>query len=131
MASSFTNLLEEEVLNRYFRNTTALAPAAVVYLALYSVAPGEGGGGTELSGDGYARTAITFAAPVGGVIVNASDVLFPTATPTGWTVNGAAIVDAAAGPANILAYDAYAAPVAVPAGQRANVAAGSLTVSLD
>lgn len=81
MSGSLTNLLEDEVLNRYFRNTTTLAPAAVVYLALYSVAPGESGGGTELSGDGYTRTAITFGVPAGGVIANIVDVLFPTATP--------------------------------------------------
>lgn len=84
MASSFTNLLENEVLNRYFRFTTSLAPVATVYLAFYSTAPGEAGGGVELVGDGYTRMAVTFGAPAGGVISNSADVLFPTATPAGW-----------------------------------------------
>lgn len=130
MASSFTNLLEDEVLNRYFRNTTVLAPAATVYLAFYSTAPGESGGGTELVGDGYTRMSVTFGAPSGGVISNTADILFPTATPSGWTIAGAAVLDAASG-GNMLAYDAFAVPVSIPAGERANIAAGACVVSLD
>lgn len=131
MPASFTNLLENEVLNRYFRNTTALVPVATVYLAFYSTAPDEAGAGTELSGDGYTRMPVTFAAPVGGVIANTADILFPTATPAGWTVAGAAIVDTPAGACNMLAYDAFGVAVVIPAGERANVAANALTISLD
>lgn len=54
------------------------------YLALYTVAPTEDGGGTEVSGGSYARLTVdestAFAAASGGSKVNSEDLTFPTCT---------------------------------------------------
>lgn len=127
--SSFTIFLEDEILNRYFRDTTVYVPVAQLYIALYSVAPIESGGGTELSGGGYTRMPVTFTAPVAGVIENTADVTFPTATGAPWSIAAFAIVDALVDPSNMLGYKATSATIAV--GNRARFPAGGLTVSLD
>lgn len=56
------NFLKDTIINEVLRNTD-YTPAATVYLALYTSAPTDSGGGTEVSGNGYARQAIAFDAP--------------------------------------------------------------------
>ena len=81
--AEMTNSLEAAVINHFFRNTTQTATAA--YLALYSVAPTESTQGTELTGNGYARsTAITFSAPSAGATSNTSTHTF-TASGGAWS----------------------------------------------
>lgn len=60
--STFSTYLEAAVLNHVFRNTPLPSPETV-YLALFTAAPTDAGGGTEVTGGGYARAAVTFAAP--------------------------------------------------------------------
>jgi hypothetical protein len=72
---------------------TALSLPASLYAALFTVAPTAAGGGTEVSGAGYARVAITrnttnFPAASAGALSNGTAITFPS--PTGsW---GGAIV---------------------------------------
>lgn len=61
-------------------NATALTGAATIYMALHSGAPGADGSANELSGDGYARTAISFGAASDGEAVNDGAVTFPDPT---------------------------------------------------
>lgn len=57
--ASIATYLSNKVLDKVFGRTDFTA-AATLYLALYSVAPNsDGSGGTELTGGGYARVAIT------------------------------------------------------------------------
>ena len=66
-----TSTLKQAVLNAYFRTDP-------VYVSLFDGAPD--GAGTEVSGTGYSRTAVTFGAPDGSdVIANSSAVSFGTA----------------------------------------------------
>lgn len=103
MASGKTDFLELELLDHSLRNS-AYTPPATVYLALYTVAPGEATAGTEASGGSYARQAITFGAAAGGQVQNSAPITFPTAT-AGWgTIAGAAIVDTSEGACNVLYY---------------------------
>jgi hypothetical protein len=78
-----TDYLEQVVLNHRLRND-GTAPAVTVYVGLTSTATDDAGGGTELSGNGYARQAVTFGAPapVGGTheCANTNEILFPEAT---------------------------------------------------
>ncbi|WP_417726168.1 hypothetical protein [Roseovarius sp.] len=60
--SSFTTYLEAAILNHVFRNVALTSPATI-YLALFTSAPTDAGGGTEVSGSGYARQVIAFDAP--------------------------------------------------------------------
>lgn len=126
--SSFTNYLEDAVLNHVFRNV-ALSSPATVYAALFSVAPGEAGGGTELVGNGYTRKAITFGAPSSGQVANSVAVDFDPVTGSSWTVVGVAIFDASSN-GNMLAYKAIGSQT-INVGDQARFAIGALTVSLD
>lgn len=72
------------VLNALLR-ATALTGAATVYMSLHSGAPGADGTANELSGNAYARTAITFGdAAAAGAIANTGAVTFPDPTPSDW-----------------------------------------------
>jgi len=100
--SAKSDYLEDAILNHVLRNVSLTSPTTV-YCALFTVAPTDSGGGTEVSGGSYARTAITFGAPSGGVVSNSAAVTFPTAT-AGWgTVVAFAIFDLVAG-GNMLYY---------------------------
>ncbi len=57
--ASVATYLSNKILDKVFGKTDFTA-AATLYLALYSVAPNsDGSGGTELTGGGYARVAVT------------------------------------------------------------------------
>ncbi len=64
---------------------SAFSSPATIYIALYTVAPTAGGGGTEASGGSYARAAFTnnstnWPASSGGVKSNGVTMAFTTAT---------------------------------------------------
>ncbi len=57
---------EKAVLDHFLTNTAATSPTTV-YLALYQTDPTDANSGTELTGNGYARQVVTFAAATSGV----------------------------------------------------------------
>ena len=126
---AMTNYLEDALLNEVLRNT-GYTPVATVYAALFTAAPGEAGGGTEVSGGAYARTAVTFAAPASGQCSNSADVTFPTASANWGTVTHVAIMDASSG-GNMLFYGALDASKTVNSGDSIKFATGNLVVALD
>ena len=82
--ADFTDYLENALLNHVFRNTALTSPTDV-YVALFTAAPDETGGGTEVSGNDYARIAAAFDAPTADAtdatrqaILNSADLLFQT-----------------------------------------------------
>jgi hypothetical protein len=80
--AGFSNAVEAAILDCYFNQTNITAPTAI-YLALFSVAPDDAGaGGTELSGNGYARVDVTtkFSAASSGAVTNDQAIDFPTAS---------------------------------------------------
>ena len=60
--AEFSDDLEDKIINHFFRNSSQTSPTNV-YMALYTAAPSDAGGGTEVVGNGYARLAIPFGAP--------------------------------------------------------------------
>lgn len=85
--SAMTDWLEAELRKHLFRTGSMTKPAAIV-IRLYTAAPGETGGGTEVSGAGYAAPNLnpldanwTAASATDGVTDNASQINFgvPTA----------------------------------------------------
>ena len=86
MAMQISNWLAAQYLNAALRGISFTAPSAV-YIALYTSDPTAADTGTEVSGGGYVRKAITFAAPAldGGMqtVRNAVDIEFPVAS-TDW-----------------------------------------------
>lgn len=126
--SSFSDYLENAVLNHVFRNTAFASPAAV-YLGLFTAAPTDAGGGTEVSGGGYARQAITFGAPSGGAISNTGAVSFTATGANFGTVVAVGIFDASTG-GNMLAWDAITSGV-VNDGDTMQFPIGDIDVTLD
>jgi hypothetical protein len=125
-----TNVHETTVLN-ILRATNVTAPVNV-YVALYTANPTDAGGGTEVTGNGYARQLCGFAAPSGTprVTSNAADILFPVQTPAGYgTVTGCAIMDAVT--AGNMLYWADITDKTFAANDQAKFAAGALTVTED
>lgn len=104
---SKTNYLETALIDHVLRNTTFTSPTTI-YVALFTVAPDETGGGTEVAGGSYARQSSTFSAPAPDTTSNVSDVTFPVATANWGTIVAFALMDAASG-GNMLYYSTLTA----------------------
>lgn len=126
--SELSDFLEANLLD-HMLGTSAYTSPSNVYLALYSSAPNDAGGGTELSGDGYARVAVTFSAAAAGSTSNPNAVTFATATDTWSQAVAVGILDASTS-GNLLAYSALDSNVTVGSGSQFRFAASSVTVSL-
>lgn len=89
---SFSDTLEAAILNHVFGGGDYARPATL-YLAIYTAAPSDAGGGTEATGGGYARLSITnngtnFPAATGTAPTekdNGVDFDFPAATGAAWS----------------------------------------------
>ena len=109
---------------------TAWTPASPLKVALFTTAPGEAGGGSEVSGGSYARTNVTFSSASNGSITNSNDVVFPTATASWGTVVAIAIYDSAGTPVMIW-YGPTAVGKAVETGDEYRLPAGAITLTAD
>jgi hypothetical protein len=128
---AFSHTLQAMVLNHFFRNNSQTAPATH-FIALYTVAPTDAGGGTEVSGGGYARQAVTFGAPSGGSptsVTNTAQVQFPVATANWGTIVAAAIFTAATG-GTFLGWGPLQTNKAINSGDQAVFNAGDATVQI-
>jgi hypothetical protein len=125
-----SDFLENELLDHVLRNS-AYTPPAAVYVGLYTAAPTDAGGGTEVSGNAYARQPITFGAASGGAVTNSADITFPTPTPSGWgTVTHFGIFDASTA-GNLLYWGALAASQTINASNVVKILTGELDVTED
>lgn len=128
---SFTNYLENAVMDHVFGAGTFTKPAGR-YVALFTAAPGEAGGGTEVSGTGYARQSSAFtvsgAAPTQAA--NTAAIEYPTAGSAWGTVTHAAVFDAASG-GNLLAYAALTEAKPISSGDVFRFPAGNLAFTLE
>lgn len=123
----FTDYLENKLLDHAFAGT-AYTPPATVYLALFLSTPTDSGTGTEVTGSGYARQALTLTAAAAGAksIVVAFD--FPTALAAWGTVVAVAVYDASSG-GNMLAYQLLDTPQVIAIGDIYRQS--TLTITLD
>lgn len=124
MALALSDYAENVVITRFLRNQ-AHTPAPIVYLALFSTATTDAGGGTEAVGGSYARKAITLSAAAVGVSANTVAVSFPNMPAGTWT--HAAIIDATTG-GNWLFHGALVTSKTSTAGQTLEVVIGELDV---
>lgn len=125
---SFSNYLETKVLDHVFGATAYTAPATL-YVALYTAAPSDTGGGTEVSGTGYARQTATFTTS-GATTSNDSAIEFPTAGSSWGTVTHVGVFDASTA-GNLLVYGSLAVSKLVESGDVFRIPAGDLDISLD
>jgi len=125
---SFTNFLETEILDHVFAGAAYTAPSTL-YLGLFTSAPGETGGGTELSGSAYVRKAIAFTTS-GDTTSNNAAVEFPTATGSWGTVTHIGIFDASTS-GNLMVYATLTASKTVASGDVFRVPSGDLDITLN
>lgn len=119
-----SDYLKVNLLNEILRAIAFTAPGAV-YLAAYTVAPTDAGGGTEVSGGAYARQTISFGAPAGNQVANSADILFPIATASWGTIVHFGIFDAPSA-GNLLYHTALAASRTIGIGDQLRVPTGQL-----
>ena len=128
--AGFTDYLEDKVLEHVFGGNAYSAPSTL-YVALYTVAPTDTGGGTEVSGGAYARQTAAFT--VSGTnptqASNSAAIEYPTATANYGTVVAVGIFDASSS-GNLLAYANLTASKVVSTGDVFRFNAGDLDVTL-
>lgn len=125
---AMSNYLENKLLEAVVKNTS-YTPPATVYVALYSTAPTDSSAGTELSGSGYSRQAVTFDSAANGSIASNVSVTFGAASADWSTVVATGIVDTSSG-GNILFYKTTA-PRNIKSGDSLTIASGDITITLD
>ncbi len=144
--SALSDFLENKLIDHLFRGQ-AYTPPATLHFALYTAAPSDSGGGTEVSGGSYARAAVTasltnFAGTQssgstaassgsGGASSNNNSITFPAPSANWGTVTHFGVFDASTG-GNLLIHGVLTASKTINSGDSAPVfpaAAFSLTLA--
>jgi hypothetical protein len=126
--SAKSNYLESAIIEAALRSVAFDGPSTV-YMSLHTGSPGETGASNEVTGNAYARTAITFGANSGGACSNDAATTFPTPTPSDWgTVSHFALWDASSA-GNCLYYGALTSSVVTSAGVALSFPIGSVVVT--
>jgi hypothetical protein len=128
--AGFSDYLEDKVLDHVFGGNAYTAPATL-YVALYTVAPTDTGGGTEVTGGSYVRQSGTFT--VSGTnpttASNSAAIEYPTATDNYGTVVAVGILDASSS-GNLLAYANLDTSKSVTTGDVFRFDTGDLDITL-
>ena len=125
---SFSDTFETTVLTWSFTTSSATRPTEW-HIALYTASPSDPGGGTEVSGGGYARQAVTFTVS-GNTASNNAAIEWPVATAAYGTVTDVGVFDASSG-GNLIAYAALTTSKAIDTGDVFRLPSGDLDVTLD
>lgn len=143
--AALSDYLENKLIDHILRGQAFTAPANV-YVALFTAAPSDSGGGTEVSGGAYARVQVastlenwagtqsagstTASSGTGGQTSNNGAITFPAPSGANWgTITHFGIFDASTG-GNLLFHGALTASKSVNDGDSApSFAAGALTVT--
>ena len=127
MPGNLSNYLENKVLDHIMGTTTYTKPSAV-YVALYTAAPSDTGGGTEVTGGSYARQTATFSAAASGATSNSANIDFVVMPAC--TVVAIGIFDALT-TGNLLVWGTLSTNKSLDAGDTLRIATGDLDISLD
>ena len=133
--TAMTDYLEGQIRGHIFRTATFTKPT-VLAVALYTAAPGETGGGTEVSGGSYARVQRdpldanwTAASATDGLTDNAAALTYPAPSANWGTITHTAILDATTA-GNFMVYGALTASKTVNSGDPApSFAVGALNIT--
>jgi hypothetical protein len=127
---SLTNSFETSVLTWLLTTGTPspVRPTAW-YLGLFTAAPGEAGGGTEISGSAYARQSFSFTVS-GDTATNSAAIEFPTASASWGTITHIAVFDALT-TGNMIAYATLNSAKTIASGDVLRVPSGDLDITLD
>jgi hypothetical protein len=125
--SAMSDHLENEILD-HILGTGSYTMPSTVRIGLSTGSFGDDASGTELSGSGYARQAITFAAASSASAATNATVTFPTATGSWGSIGFWGIFDAASG-GNLLLHGAFASAKTIGSGDVLRINSGDLTVT--
>ena len=130
--SSFSDYAENLTLKYLFTTDSVTRPTAW-YVGLFTAAPSDAGGGTEVSGSAYVRMA-TGTMTVSGTsptnCTNSAAIEFPAASGGNWgTITHVAIFDASTG-GNMLGWAALTTSRTINDGDILRVPAGDLDITL-
>lgn len=127
---SFSDYLELEFLDHVLKVGDYASPTNI-YIALYTAAPSDAGGGTEVSASGYARVNHdTYTTASGGASSNSGAISFGTAGSAWGTVTHFGLFDdSAAG--NLLMWGTLSSSRTISTGDTCQFADGALDVTLD
>lgn len=134
MAGSKSNYLELKVLDHILGGADFTRPATV-YVALYTVAPTDAGGGTEVTGGSYARVSVTnnttnWPAASNALKSNGTAIKFVQAS-AGWgTVVAFSIMDALTA-GNFLYWGDLTQSKTVDSGDTAEFPSGAIDITED
>lgn len=139
-----SDYLENQTVDHIFRTASFTKPTHL-YVALFTAAPSDSGGGTEVTGGSYARVDIPplnsnwtatqggttgASSGTGGQTSNAVAITFPAPTANWGTVTHFAIFDASSG-GNMLIWDALTASRTILSGDPApSFAVGALVITI-
>jgi hypothetical protein len=129
--SSFTNYTENLALTWLFTGSSATRPTAW-FVGLFTAAPSDTGGGTEVTGSGYARVATGTISGSGTAttFTNAAAIEFGAASGGNWgTIGWAAIFDASTS-GNMIAWAPLTTAKAINDGDIFRIPANSLSITL-
>lgn len=143
--SAMSDFLENKIIDQLFRGQAYAFPSTL-YVGLFTAAPTDTGGGTEVSSGGYARASVaaslanfagtqgagTTAASNGstGTTSNNGSITFVTPTATWGTVTSFGVYDAATG-GNLLFYGVLSISKTINQGDTVTFPAASLSVQID
>jgi hypothetical protein len=128
--SALSDYAEKLILDWTMTTGSATRPTAW-YVALYTAAPSDSGGGTEVSTGGYARKAVTFSAASspGGTTSNSGVVTWTASGAAYGTVTHIGIFDAVT-TGNLLWHGALTASKTVNDGDTLEFSAGNIALTL-
>lgn len=127
--SALSDYAENLLLDWLMTTGTATRPTAW-YLALFTSSPNDDASGSEVSGNGYTREAVTFDAASGGSTSNDGLITFGPASGGNWgTITHFGIFDASTN-GNLLWHGALSASRVVNDGDSIQVPVGNLTLTL-
>lgn len=129
--AGLTDFAENKVLDHLVGKTSWTMPS--VWIALFTAAPTDAGGGTECTGGSYARKSTAgsdWAAAASGASSNAAAITFVTPSGSWGTATHFALMDASTA-GNMLAWNALTTPQAIGTGNLVQFAIGALTTSAD
>ena len=141
--SHMSDYLENQIIDHLFRAATFSKPAALYY-ALFTAAPSDAGGGTEVSGNNYSRAQLNpsntnynatqggttgASSGTGGQTSNAAAITFPTPSGTWGAVTHIGVFDASSG-GNLLMWAPLTTAKTINSGDAVSFTAGQFTFTL-
>lgn len=130
MAGSASDYSENKIAELLVGKTAFTLPST--WVALYTGAPTDAGGGTEATGGSYARKSTAagdWGSAAGGVISNTNAITFVTPSGSWGTITHFGIFDAAT-VGNLLVWADLTSSQAVGTGNTVSFAAGQLTITV-